>query len=475
MNHGQPELGREAGLMTRWRGVLVGAFVLVGVLLFGGGLFLIGDRRLLFVRQFELNATFGRVSGLQSGTRVRLAGLPAGEVEEIAVPASPSGQFRVRMRLREDLRQLVRTDSVPSIQTDGIVGNAFIQINIGTEAAPVVQPGATLPGRDPIEFADLIDEGRTTFRTITGEVTELRGDVSQALQTLTVTAQAATGVISDVGQNVTTITSQSAEMIRKASQTLTQAQGMVTDVRAGRGTIGRLLTDDTLYQRMVGSSTQIEQVATNVRETTDRARELVTALAARGGTVEQLAVTLRNALTDVQEATADLAEGTEALKRNFLFRGFFRDRGFFDLDSVSREAYLAGTLARNRTPLRIWLEASVLFAADPATGDERLTVDGRRRIDSAMADLVRYPRNSPLVVEGYADAGGVDSPYLRSIDRAQLVRDYVLTRFRRQATLTDVMPMGETAVGSPSGDGRWSGIALTLFVDNEVLARTPAQ
>ncbi len=43
--------------MTRMRTAVVGAFVLGGLLLFGGGLFLIGDRRLLFVDQFELNST----------------------------------------------------------------------------------------------------------------------------------------------------------------------------------------------------------------------------------------------------------------------------------------------------------------------------------------------------------------------------------------------------------------------------------
>src|SRR5262249_9488366 len=96
---------------------------------------------------------------------------------------------------------------------------------------------------------------------------------------------------------------------------------------------------------------------------------------------------------------------------------------------------------------------------------------GRRRLDSAMADLVRYPRDSPLVVEGYAESFSGQVPYLRSVDRAQLVRDYLVTRFRRQTTLTDIMPMGETAVGSPRGDNLWSGVALALFVRNDVLGR----
>jgi phospholipid/cholesterol/gamma-HCH transport system substrate-binding protein len=459
--------------MTGLRGALVGAFVIAGLLLFAGGLFLIGDRRLLFAEQFELNATFGRVTGLQVGARVRLSGLEAGEVLEIQVPRRPSEPFRVRMRILENLRQLVRADSVPAIQTDGIVGNTFIQITVGTEVAPVVSPGDTLTGRDPIEIADLILEGRNTFRTVAVEITDLKDDVEGAIQALTATAETTTEVIDSVGEHVETLTAASAGAVQNAQAVLAEANAIVRNIREGRGTIGRLANDEALYERVVSASREVEQSMKNVREMTDRTRELVTIFTARDGTAQQIAVALRNALTDVQEATSDLAEGTEALKRNFLFRGFFQDRGFFDLDTVSREAYQAGALERDRTAIRIWIDAGLLFARD-AAGAERLSDEGRRRLDSAMADLVRYPRDSPLVVEGYGDLSGGESAYLQSVDRAQLVREYLLARFRRQATLTDIMPMGSDAVGSPSGDRRWSGVALALFVRNDVLRRTGA-
>jgi phospholipid/cholesterol/gamma-HCH transport system substrate-binding protein len=457
--------------MTGLRGPLVGAFVIAGLLLFAGGLFLIGDRRLLFADQFELNATFGRVTGLQVGARVRLSGLEAGEVLEIQVPRRPSEPFRVRMRILENLRQLVRADSVPAIQTDGIVGNTFIQITVGTEVAPVVSPRDTLTGRDPIEIADLILEGRNTFRTVAVEITDLKDDVEGAIQALTATADTTTEVIDSVGEHVETLTAASAGAVQNAQAVLTEANAIVRNIREGRGTLGRLANDEALYERVVSTSREVEQSMKNVREMTERTRELVTMFTARDGTAQQIALALRNALTDVQEATSDLAEGTEALKRNFLFRGFFEDRGFFDLDTVSREAYQAGALERDRTAIRIWIEAGLLFTRD-AAGVERLSDEGRRRLDSAMADLVRYPRDSPLVVEGYGDLSGGESAYLQSVDRAQLVREYLLARFRRQATLTDIMPMGSDAVGSPSGDRRWSGVALALFVRNDVLRRT---
>ena len=464
--------------MTRMRSALIGAFVLGGLLLFGGGLFLIGDRRLLFVEQFEINSTFGRVTGLEVGTMVRVAGLPAGEVLSIALPSRPSDRFRVNMRLREDVRNLVRRDSQAAVQTDGIVGSAFIQISVGTDASPAVEPGDTITGVDPVGFADLIQEGRATFQTVAEEIIDLKDNVEGALTALTSTVETTNGVIADVGRDAGTLVATSARLVEDvqgvvadARGVMGDARGVVNDVRSGQGSIGKLLTDDALYDRLTNVGREAEQTVRNLRETTDGVRTAVNGFAAPNGTAQQIAQTLRNTLTEVQEVTSDLADGTEALKRNFLFRGFFRQRGFFDLDAISSQAYQSGILeGRDRTALRVWIDATMLFARDP-DGAERLTDTGRQRLDSAMADLVRYPRDSPLVVEGYADASEGEAPYLLSVDRAQIVRDYLLARFRRQATLTDIMALSNSAPGSPRGDGRWSGVALALFVNNDALGQ----
>lgn len=456
--------------MNRTRSALVGAFVLLGLLLFGGGLFLIGDRRLLFAEQFELNTTLTKVTGLQVGTRVRVAGLDAGEVLDVALPPRPSAPFVIRMRVRQDLRPLIRTDSIAAVQTDGLVGNAFIQIRVGSDDAPVVQPGTTIDGMDAVEFADLLEEGRNTFRVLAGEVVGLKGDVSEALMTLTDTVGSVNDVITSTGEDAGRLADATTAVISNVNEVITDARALVTNVRKGEGTIGQILTDRQLYDRLTGMSREAETTMRTLRETSERARAAIDGFTAPTGTGQQITQTLRNTLAQVQEVTSDLAEGTEALKRNFLFRGFFRDRGFFDLDTVSREAYRGGALeGSDRTALRIWIGAVGLFERGP-DDVEQLTAAGRRRLDSAMADFVRYPRDSPLVVEGYADIGDGPAPFLISDDRAQIVREYLVSRFRRQTTLTGVMPMSNDAPGSPSGDGRWSGVALTLFVRNSALA-----
>lgn len=455
--------------MSQTRAAVVGAFVVGGVALFALGLFLIGDRRLLFADRFELSATFGRVTGLEVGTRVRVAGLEAGEVLEIGLPAGPSDRFRVRMRMRRDIQHLVRSDSVGAIQTDGIVGNAFIQVSPGTDAAAMVSDGDTITGRDPIELSDLIEEGRDTFRTVTTEIISLKNDFSRAISTLDDTVMNVNSRVSEIGDRTVALTERGVDVLTAVNETATDVRQIVGDVRAGRGSLGQFLTDDALYTRVGATVEHIEEAGRNLRATTDAARAIVEDVTAPTGAGRQLFTGLRSTLDEALEVVSDLSEGTEALKRNFLFRGFFRERGFFDIDTLSRDAYKQGALeGQDRTALRIWLAADALFTRN-AQGIEMLSDEGRRRIDSAMLDLGRFPRDSALVVEGHTRAGeGTDVPVVQSMNRAEAVREYLLRRYRRRTTLTGTIALDD-APESPSGDGRWSGVALALFVRSSTL------
>jgi phospholipid/cholesterol/gamma-HCH transport system substrate-binding protein len=150
---------------------------------------------------------------------------------------------------------------------------------------------------------------------------------------------------------------------------------------------------------------------------------------------------LQQTLALARDAMADLADSTEALKRNFFFRGFFNRRGYFDLDDVTVDQYRQGALAtKDRRVLRIWLKSSVLYEKD-ATGQERLSESGRARLDSAMSQFVRYPRSSPFVVEGYAQRPTLDERFLLSRRRAQLVRDYLVGRFALDPNYVATMSM----------------------------------
>ena len=447
--------------MGRERLAAVGAFVIGGLLLFAAGLFLIGNRRMLFTDTFRVYAEFKQVAALDTGAKVRVSGADAGEVEEIRVPEGPSGRFRVRMRVRSDLRPLIRVDSIALIQNDGLVGNKFVQIQTGTEAAPAVAEGGTIQSREPFDIADLMLTMSQTLTTVNTMLVEVKSGVDEALGAVTATASDAQVLMKNVGGEVRTI-------LGSANDVSRDLKLIVGNVRAGRGTVGKLVNDDALYASVRSMAADAEKAVATVRQASEDARAAIADLRGQNGPVRGLTGDAQQTLQAAREAMADLADTTEALKRNIFFRGFFNRRGYFDLDDVSVAQYREGALAsKDRRVLRIWLDAGVLFEKD-ANGVERLGEGGRVRLDSAMSQFLRYPHTSPLVVEGYARDATGDARYLNSRTRAQLVRDYVLAKFKLNPNYVAVMPMGAEAPDSPSGR-EWNGVALALFVEKTAL------
>jgi phospholipid/cholesterol/gamma-HCH transport system substrate-binding protein len=129
---------------------LVGLFVVGGLVLFGAGLFLIGDRHQLFSHHREYYSEFVNLAGLTNGAKVRVAGMDAGQVIAIAVPDSPSSRFRVKWRIDAKLARLVRTDSLATIGTEGIVGGTYLAVRQGSHARPRRRHSRLYPAPRPL-------------------------------------------------------------------------------------------------------------------------------------------------------------------------------------------------------------------------------------------------------------------------------------------------------------------------------------
>jgi phospholipid/cholesterol/gamma-HCH transport system substrate-binding protein len=449
--------------MPSARSIGVGAFVLGGVLLFSVALFLIGNRRMLFAESFLVYAEFRTISGIQVGSGVRVAGMDAGEVKNIEVPPGPAAPFRIQMQVREDLHPLVRRDSVATIQTQGLVGAQFVQIGAGSGASPRVDSGGTVKSREPLDFADLLQQMSETVAQVNSTITVLRDDIEATIGTIQQTASDADNLITGISDDVS-------RMTKSGAQILADAQQLIDAVRSGKGTVGRLFTDDELYRSVATAVADAQRSVASVREVADQARDAMKGTGAPGGSVATLTTSLSETVVKARESMANLADATDALKRNFLVRGYFNRRGYFTLSQLSAADYRRGALEANgRKALRVWVGAGVLFAADPS-GAETLTDDGKARLESALAPFIGYLKEGPLMVEGHAEAGDASARYLASARRAALARDYLIDRFNLDPSSTGAIALGSEAVGSPAGT-KWDGVALALFVDPEVLVK----
>jgi phospholipid/cholesterol/gamma-HCH transport system substrate-binding protein len=436
----------------------VGAFVLGGLLLFTVGLFMIGDRQMAFAKKFTIYTEFKKITGLQPGAIVRVSGAKAGSIKQIVPPNGPSGKFRVEMEITEELHPLVRTDSLATIETEGLVGGSYLGVSTGSEKASAASPKSTIPSKEPFEISDLMQRMGDTITKVNQTIDEMQDDLQRAVESIGDTVDNANALIVDVSDDVKKMTVAGARISEDAARI---SEGL----RSGKGTVGKLLNDDELYKRATSVAKEAEEIAANTRQVVEQAKKAIDEFQSKEGPVQGLATNLKQTMDDARTAMAGFAENMEALKHNFLFRGFFNDRGFFRLETISPAEYRQGALTRKgvRRPVRVWLNAAVLFEPDPdRAGAERLTDDGKRRIDSAMATFVdRFP-SAALIVEGYWQAGSKDEQYLQSRLRASTVRDYLIGKFQLDPQMTGIMPLGGDSEGSPTG-GRWDGIALAVF------------
>jgi len=449
------------------RGFIVGVFVLAGLLLFTAGLFLIGNRHEAFARHIEYYAEFSNLSGLTKGAKVQVAGMDAGEILDIGVPGTPASRFRVHIRINDALQGLVRTDSVATIGTEGVVGDTFLLIHPGTAAAPSAAAQATLRSKEPTEIADLLEQGKgtladmdTTVKNANGILTSVGGNLNTTLAGVDTTV----GNVNDVvvglkeGRGPAGMLLRDEALANQIRTTVANTQKATADLSHASGQADSLISDiqsRQLPQKVDDVLGSVKSAAVNIDATTGTLRQTITEATEPDSNGVTAGANLRDSLANANTATANMADETEALKHNFFFRGFFHGRGYFNLSNLTPDKYRKDRLFTNPADPRAWLPAEQIFEKDHA-GAERLTAQGRSLLDNFMASHGDTAASSPIVVEGYWSGPDAGEQLARSRARAILVRSYLQNHFQLDAShlgivaLRDSPPVG---VDHPTWDG----------------------
>ena len=102
----------------------LGVFIVATMLIFAGAVFWIGEKQYLFHSTYRLQAEFQNVAGLNGGAEVRVGGIHEGTVRQIQLPTRPNEKVRVLMDMEKPTRSVIKDDSVATIQSEGLVGDA---------------------------------------------------------------------------------------------------------------------------------------------------------------------------------------------------------------------------------------------------------------------------------------------------------------------------------------------------------------
>jgi phospholipid/cholesterol/gamma-HCH transport system substrate-binding protein len=204
----------------------LGAFIVATLAVLAAGVFIIGSQEYLFRSTYQLKAQFDNVAGLVVGADVQVGGVHSGNVHSITLPHKPGDKVIVVMDLGKSTKEIVKRDSVASIETEGVLGNQFVAISFGSAGQAEVSDGETIQSVPPLELGVLL---------------------------------AKTNAILDSSQ----------QAIQNTTAATAHLNSVTAKIDAGQGTVGALVNDKQLYNNL-------EQTTTTLHDTMLQAQTGVT-------------------------------------------------------------------------------------------------------------------------------------------------------------------------------------------------------
>ncbi len=218
-----------------------------------------------FRRGYHLNAEFNNVQDLKLGSQVKMAGVEIGKVEKIGLDET-NNKVRITMKLRRAV--IVRTDSTATIKFTGLLGQNFVSVDFGTTTSPQAADGAMLA---TVEQPDL------------SAMMQKIDNVASGVENLT---KSFTGVkIDDLLGPLTDFIKANS---RPLTATIANFQAVSAQIAEGKGTVGKMINDDALFNSLYNTATNLQDVGSDIKATIADARGLLDQAKTNNGTIGKL-------------------------------------------------------------------------------------------------------------------------------------------------------------------------------------------
>jgi phospholipid/cholesterol/gamma-HCH transport system substrate-binding protein len=306
----------------------LGGFVLFGLLMLILGLYKVSNTS-FFTKNFLLKAHFRNVSGLLIGNNIRYVGVQVGTIKSINL--LNDSLIEVNMLIDEKMRRFIHKKDLVSIGTDGLVGNKLLNISAGNDRINLVATDDILFTKEALNTDEMMLTLNKTNSNVGIISEELKNTVQRLNNSTTLWRILNEQTIPD--NMIASMVNIKSATIR-ADLMVAELQSVINNVKRGKGSLGAILTDTAIAINLNQAIDKIKKVGDNADVLTNELNtitqtvksDLLTSKGAYNALLKDtlLTVKLNNTMTNVEVGTASFTENMEALKHNFLFRGYFR-------------------------------------------------------------------------------------------------------------------------------------------------------
>ena len=316
---------------VKWSQLRVGLTVLVGSVTLFVLIFVMSGTVSPFSRKLTLRSYFENAAGLVKGAPVRLSGVDVGNVDGIhIIPDRPLTPVEVVMKIKKGAESdILRGDgkghggSRATLATQGVLGATFVDIDSSHASGPPIKDNDELPTTETPDIQLVLKSTQGTIDKLNVILTRV-DDIVSAVQS----GKGSVGkIINDP------------ELYNRVNTIVTEFQRLTNQITEGKGSIGKLLYSDELYDKFNDSVTKLnkivddvnsgkgnlgillkdEQIAKNLKETTAKLNSLMTDIDAGRGTIgkfakdQEYAQKIDRITTNLQEISNRLASGEGTL------------------------------------------------------------------------------------------------------------------------------------------------------------------
>ncbi|RZK79352.1 MAG: MCE family protein [Pedobacter sp.] len=308
------------------RGITVGAFILLGLVIFVVLVFTMGSQKKAFVKSFTVNVVFNDIQGLKTGNNVWFSGVKIGTIKKIQFYGT--SQVQVFMNIEEEAQKYIHKNSTASISSDGLIGNKIIVITGGSVKFPFVEDGDQLAVNTTLSTDDIMK----TFQVNNKNLVDVTSDFKILARGLVEGKGTAGSLLTDqkVADDFKAIVANLKNTTASANKMAAELDVFTKTLNTKGGLADKLLTDTAVFARLESSVNQLQKTATAASEMTANLNKASSKLNQTDNAVGVLlndqptAEQVKTIMKNMETSSKKLDENLEALQSNFLLRGFFK-------------------------------------------------------------------------------------------------------------------------------------------------------
>ena len=303
-----------------WSELKIGVLTIAAIVITTITIFMLTGTRGFFWQRYNLKARFTDVAGLKGGSPVRVAGVEVGTVTSVEIVGEV---VEVAMEVNEEQQKQITTGSTASLGSVSLLGESAVDITPSTRGTPIPEWGYVPPGRSQGQLFDIAEEASAGIEEVSGLVHDIRLGRGT------------------MGKLVT-----DDRLYAELHQFVASAGDLTRSLREGRGTLGRLLNDRAAAERLEASLGNVERMTAQLEAGQGTLGKLLKD--------DALAESLSGATSNLQALTARLnrGEGTvgKLLNDQSLFNQLNEAAGRFDalMTRLNAGEGTAGLLLKDR-------------------------------------------------------------------------------------------------------------------------------